>query len=223
MIHRIFFLLGIAFFSLMLNAVAQHKLPELPYAYNALEPYIDAQTMEIHYTKHHQGYVTNLNNALNEEQKKLSINQLLSTVSKLSPAIRNNAGGHYNHSLFWTVLTNTKNTQPSAQLMKAIENQFQTMDSLKSSLNKAAATRFGSGWAWLVVTSERKLVVCSTANQDNPLMDNAEVKGMPILGIDVWEHAYYLKYQNKRADYLSAIWNIVNWDEVSSRYAEAIQ
>jgi Fe-Mn family superoxide dismutase len=223
MIHRIFFLLGIAFFSLMSNAVAQHKLPELPYAYNALEPYIDAQTMEIHYTKHHQGYVTNLNNALNEEQKKLSINQLLSTVSKLSPAIRNNAGGHYNHSLFWTVLTNTKNTQPSAQLMKAIENQFQTMDSLKSSLNKAAATRFGSGWAWLVVTSERKLVVCSTANQDNPLMDNAEVKGMPILGIDVWEHAYYLKYQNKRADYLSAIWNIVNWDEVSSRYAEAIQ
>lgn len=221
--HKLLFLFGIAFFSLMSNVVAQHKLPELPYAFNALEPYIDAQTMEIHYTKHHQGYVTNLNNALNEEQKKLSINQLLSTVSKFSPAIRNNAGGHYNHSLFWTILTSTQNTQPSAQLMKAIENQFQTMDSLKSTLNKAAATRFGSGWAWLVVTSERKLVVCSTPNQDNPLMDIAEVKGMPILGIDVWEHAYYLKYQNKRADYLSAIWNIINWEEVSSRYAEAIQ
>lgn len=221
--HKLLFLFGIAFFSLMSNAVAQHKLPELSYAFNALEPYIDAQTMEIHYTKHHQGYVTNLNNALNEEQKKLSINQLLSTVSKFSPAIRNNAGGHYNHSLFWTILTNTKNTQPSTQLMKAIENQFQTMDSLKATLNKAAATRFGSGWAWLVVTSERKLVVCSTPNQDNPLMDIAEVKGTPILGIDVWEHAYYLKYQNKRADYLSAIWNVINWEEVSSRYAEAIQ
>ena len=220
---KIFFLTAVLFFSILSNVNAQHKLPELPYAFNALEPYIDAQTMEIHYTKHHQGYVTNLNNALNEEQKKLSINQLLSTVSKLSPAIRNNAGGHYNHSLFWTVLTNTKNTQPSAQLMKAIENQFQTMDSLKSSLNKAAATRFGSGWAWLVVTSERKLVVCSTPNQDNPLMDIAEVKGIPILGIDVWEHAYYLKYQNKRADYLSAIWNVINWEEVSSRYSEAIQ
>jgi Fe-Mn family superoxide dismutase len=220
---KIFFLTAVLFFSILSNVNAQHKLPELPYAFNALEPYIDAQTMEIHYTKHHQGYVTNLNNALNEEQKKFSINQLLSTVSKLSPAIRNNAGGHYNHSLFWTVLTNTKNTQPSAQLMKAIENQFQTMDSLKSSLNKAAATRFGSGWAWLVVTSERKLVVCSTPNQDNPLMDIAEVKGVPILGIDVWEHAYYLKYQNKRADYLSAIWNVINWEEVSSRYSEAIQ
>jgi Fe-Mn family superoxide dismutase len=223
MIHKIFFLLGIAFFSFMTNAVAQHKLPELPYSFNALEPYIDAQTMEIHYTKHHQGYVTNLNNALNEDQKKLSINQLLSTVSKLSPAIRNNAGGHYNHSLFWTILANTKNTQPSAQLMKAIETQFLSMDSLKSTLNKAASTRFGSGWAWLVVTSERNLVVCSTPNQDNPLMDIAEVKGTPILGIDVWEHAYYLKYQNKRADYLSAIWNIINWEEVSSRYGEAFQ
>jgi len=221
--HKVLLLISIVFFSLMSNVAAQHKLPELPYAFNALEPYIDAQTMEIHYTKHHQGYVTNLNNALNEEQKKLSINQLLSTVSKLSPAIRNNAGGHYNHSLFWTVLTNTRNTQPSAQLMKAIEIQFQTMDSLKSTLNKAAATRFGSGWAWLVVTPERKLVVCSTPNQDNPLMDIAEVKGMPILGIDVWEHAYYLKYQNKRADYLSAIWNVINWDEVSRRYAESIQ
>jgi Fe-Mn family superoxide dismutase len=207
----------------MTNAVAQHKLPELPYSFNALEPYIDAQTMEIHYTKHHQGYVTNLNNALNEDQKKLSINQLLSTVSKLSPAIRNNAGGHYNHSLFWTILANTKNTQPSAQLMKAIETQFLSMDSLKSTLNKAASTRFGSGWAWLVVTSERNLVVCSTPNQDNPLMDIAEVKGTPILGIDVWEHAYYLKYQNKRADYLSAIWNVINWEEVSSRYGEAFQ
>ena len=203
-------------------ATAQFKQSPLPYAYNALEGSIDAETMEIHYTKHAAGYVTNLNKAIaGTPLEKESITKILSHISKETPAVRNNAGGHYNHELFWTVLTPEKNTKPSAKLAKAITESFGSLDALKEKLSKAGADRFGSGWAWLVVTADKKLAVTSSGNQDNPLMDIAEVKGTPILGIDVWEHAYYLKYQNKRADYLTAFWNVTNWKEVSKRYEEA--
>ena len=202
---------------------AQFTQKPLPYAYNALEPFIDAQTMEIHYSKHHAAYIKNLNAAVaGTDAEKMSINEIFANVSKLSPAIRNNAGGHFNHELFWSILTPEKNTKPSADLEKAINESFGSMDALKEKMNAAAATRFGSGWAWLYVGQDGKLAVCSTANQDNPLMDIAENKGMPILGIDVWEHAYYLKYQNKRADYLTAIWNVFNWNEVSKNYTKAL-
>lgn len=194
----------------------QFTLPELPYAYSALEPSIDAQTMEIHYSKHHQGYVNNLNKALQgSAAASLSLEEILKDVSKYSTAIRNNAGGHYNHSLFWSILTPNKNTAPSKHLVKAINEQYGSLDSLKILLNKAAATQFGSGWAWLSVDGNKKLSVSSTPNQDNPLMSGL---GTPILGIDVWEHAYYLKYQNKRGDYLANVWNVINWDEVGKRY-----
>lgn len=205
-------------------ATAQFKQTPLPYAYNALEGSIDAETMEIHYTKHAAGYVANLNKEIaNTPQAKENLKTILSKVSTLSPAIRNNAGGHYNHELFWTILTPEKNTQPSAKLAKAITDNFGSMDALKEKLSKAGAERFGSGWAWLIVTADKKLAVTSSPNQDNPLMDVFEVKGTPILGIDVWEHAYYLKYQNKRADYLTAFWNVTNWKEVSRRYEEALK
>ncbi len=178
--------------------------------------------MEIHYSKHAAGYAANLNKAVaGTPLEKEDLKKILSHISKESPAVRNNAGGHYNHELFWTVLTPEKNTQPSAKLTKAINESFGSLDALKEKLSKAGADRFGSGWAWLVVTADKKLAVTSSGNQDNPLMDIAEVKGTPILGIDVWEHAYYLKYQNKRADYLTAFWNVANWKEVSKRYEEA--
>ncbi|MFZ2285231.1 MAG: superoxide dismutase, partial [Lutibacter sp.] len=198
------------------SAFGQFTQAPLPYAYDALEPFVDAQTMEIHYTKHHAGYVTNLNKALKEAgmENNTDMNAILGNISKYSTAIRNNAGGHYNHTLFWNVLTPNKDTKLSANLAAAIETTFGSMEAFKTQLTQAAATRFGSGWAWLVVTPENKLVICSTPNQDNPLMDDAPVKGTPIFGIDVWEHAYYLKYQNKRGDYLQAIWNVVNWEEV---------
>lgn len=204
------------------SAFAQFTQAPLPYAYDALEPFVDAQTMEIHYTKHHAGYVNNLNKALKEAgmENNTDMNAILGNISKYSTAIRNNAGGHYNHTLFWNVLTPNKNTKISAELAASIETTFGSMEAFKTQLTQAAATRFGSGWAWLVVTPENKLVICSTPNQDNPLMDDAPVKGTPIFGIDVWEHAYYLKYQNKRGDYLQAIWNVVNWDEVSRLYAK---
>lgn len=206
-----------------LSASAQFTQKALPYAYNALEPFVDAQTMEIHYSKHHAAYVKNLNAALvGTAAEKLSLNEIFAKVSTLSPAVRNNAGGHFNHELFWSVLTPEKNTKMSTELENAINDTFGSLDKLKEKLNAAGASRFGSGWAWLVVTKEGKLVVTSTANQDNPLMDVAEVKGTPIFGIDVWEHAYYLKYQNKRADYLSALWNVVNWTEISNRYKAAL-
>jgi superoxide dismutase len=205
------------------SASAQFTQKALPYAYNALEPFVDAQTMEIHYSKHHAAYVKNLNAALTgTAAEKLSLNEIFAKVSALSPAVRNNAGGHFNHELFWSVLTPEKNTKMSTELENAINDTFGSLDKLKEKLNAAGASRFGSGWAWLVVTREGKLVVTSTANQDNPLMDVAEVKGTPIFGIDVWEHAYYLKYQNKRADYLVALWNVVNWTEVSNRYKAAL-
>lgn len=202
---------------------AQFKQAPLPYAYNALEGSIDAQTMEIHYSKHGAAYVANLNKAITGTSlEKESLVKILSGISKQSPAIRNNAGGHYNHELFWTILTPEKNTQPSEKLAKAINQSFGSFDAFKEKMSKAGADRFGSGWAWLIVTPEKKLAITSTANQDNPLMDIAEVKGIPVLGIDVWEHAYYLKYQNKRADYLSAIWNVINWKEINKRYEAAL-
>lgn len=213
----------VALFLITITASAQFTQKALPYAYNALEPFVDAQTMEIHYSKHHAAYVKNLNVALTgTADEKLSLNEIFDKVSKLPIAVRNNAGGHYNHELFWSVLTPEKNTKMSTELENAINDTFGSLDKLKEKLNAAGASRFGSGWAWLIVTKEGKLVVSSTANQDNTLMDIAEVKGTPIFGIDVWEHAYYLKYQNKRADYLAALWNVVNWTEVSNRYKAAL-
>ena len=205
-------------------AFSQFAQSPLPYAYNALETAVDAQTMEIHYTKHAAGYVNNLNKAIaGTSLAKESLTTILSHISKQNTTIRNNAGGHYNHELFWTMLTPEKNTKPSEKLSKAIIEKFGSLETVKTEIAKAGADRFGSGWAWLIVTPENKLAITSSANQDNPLMDVAEVKGTPILGIDVWEHAYYLKYQNKRADYLTAIWQVLNWNEVSKRYDEALK
>lgn len=204
-------------------AAAQFSQKPLPYSYQALEPYIDATTMEIHYGKHHAGYVKNLNAAIvGTAAEKLSLTEILATVSKLSPAIRNNAGGHYNHEFFWSILTPEKGTKPSANLEKAIVEGFGSIGAMQEKMNVAAVSRFGSGWVWLYVDAGGKLGICTTANQDNPLMDVAEQKGVPVLGIDVWEHAYYLKYQNKRGDYLGAIWNVINWNEVSNYYANAM-
>lgn len=198
-----------------------HTLPALPYGYDALEPHIDTMTMQIHHGKHHQAYVDNLNKALAGTDGEIkSLEELMANMSAYPVAVRNNGGGHYNHSLFWSVL-GTGNPAPTGKLAEAINAAFGSLDGLKEKMNTAGATRFGSGWAWLSV-SGGNLVVSSTPNQDNPLMDIAEVKGTPILGIDVWEHAYYLKYQNKRPDYLSAIWNVINWNEVAKRYEAAL-
>ena len=198
-------------------------LPKLKYAYSSLETSIDSTTMLIHHSKHHQTYITNLNKALlGTKADSIGLTELLLTTSSQSEVIRNNAGGHFNHSLFWEILTPKKDTKPSLELMKAIESNFTSLDSLKKVINKAASNRFGSGWAWLIVTPDNKLVVSSTANQDNPLMDIIKDRGIPILGIDVWEHAYYLKYQNKRADYLGAIWNVIDWEEISKKYSTAL-
>lgn len=194
------------------------ELPALPYAYPALEPHIDARTMEIHHTKHHQAYVTNLNNAIaGSEAEKLSIEEICANISKYAPAVRNNGGGHFNHSLFWTVMKPNGGGNPTGDLAAAIDSAFGNLDTFKTQFAAAGATRFGSGWAWLIVGADKKLAICSTPNQDNPLMDIAEVKGTPILGLDVWEHAYYLNYQNRRPDYISAFWNVINWDEVARR------
>lgn len=198
-----------------------HKLPDLKYAFNALEPHIDAMTMEIHHDRHHNAYVTNLNKAIEgTDAENLPLEDLMANISKYPMAVRNNGGGHYNHTLFWEIL-GPNGGAPSGKLADAINDAFGSLDSLKEQMNNAGATRFGSGWAWLIVQNG-KLAVCSTPNQDNPLMDIAEVKGTPILGIDVWEHAYYLKYQNKRPDYLGAIWNVINWEEVAKRYEAAL-
>lgn len=198
-------------------------LPNLPYAHNALEPHIDTTTMEIHHGKHHQAYVTNLNNAIGEgELAGKSLEELMAMMSKCPPAVRNNGGGHYNHSLFWTIMAPNAGGNPTGELAAAIDATFGNLDEFKKAFANAAATRFGSGWAWLCVTADKKLCVCSTPNQDNPLMDLAECKGTPILGLDVWEHAYYLHYQNRRPDYIGAFWNVVNWNEVARRYSEAM-
>jgi Fe-Mn family superoxide dismutase len=196
-------------------------LPPLPYAFNALEPNIDAKTMEIHHDKHHQAYITNLNNAIaGSPAENLSIEEICRNISQYPAAVRNNGGGHYNHSLFWTIL-GPDGGSPSSALNAAIESDLGGMDKLKEDFNKAAVTRFGSGWAWLCV-ADGKLKICSTPNQDNPIMDIPETKcGTPILGLDVWEHAYYLNYQNRRPDYANAFWNVINWKEVSRRYEEA--
>lgn len=210
--------------SINVNSYSQiHSLPILKYPYNALEPFVDSITMEIHYTKHHQAYVTNLNKAVKGTiSENTPIIDLLLNISSQPEIVRNNAGGHYNHSLFWDILTPVKDTKPSEELLKTINESYTSLDSLKKLINQAAATRFGSGWAWLIVTPDKKLAVCSSANQDNPLMDISTVRGIPIIGIDVWEHAYYLKYQNKRGDYLGAIWNIIDWDVVSKKYLDAL-
>lgn len=197
------------------------ELPKLPYEYNALEPHIDARTMEIHHTKHHQAYVTNLNNAIaGTDAEKMSIEDICRNISKYPMPVRNNGGGHYNHSLFWTVMGKGKGGLPSGELATAIDSAFGNFDTFKTQFSNAGATRFGSGWAWLIVGADKKLAVSSTPNQDNPIMDVADVKGTPILGLDVWEHAYYLNYQNRRPDYIGAFWNVINWDEVARRLKE---
>jgi Fe-Mn family superoxide dismutase len=198
------------------------ELPALPYATDALEPHIDKQTMEIHHGKHHQAYVTNLNKALEgKPEANQSIEEIIKNISKFPMAVRNNGGGHYNHSLFWEVIGPNKGGEPKGELAEAINAAFGSFADFKTKFAEAGATRFGSGWAWLSVGADKKLVVSSTPNQDNPLMDIAEVKGTPILGMDVWEHAYYLKYQNRRPDYIAAFWSVVNWDAVAERFKKA--
>lgn len=197
-------------------------LPALPYANTALEPHIDAKTMEIHHGKHHNAYVTNLNAAVTgKPEENLSIEEICKNISKYPPAVRNNGGGHYNHSLFWTVMGPNAGGAPTGALADAIHAAFGTFDDFKTKFAAAGTTRFGSGWAWLIVGADGNLAITSTPNQDNPLMDVAEVKGTPILGLDVWEHAYYLNYQNRRPDYITAFWNVVNWAEVAKRFAAA--
>lgn len=197
------------------------ELPALPYASDALEPNIDKATMEIHHGKHHAAYVTNLNKALEGKDDSSSIEDICKNISKYPAAVRNNGGGHFNHSLFWTVMAPNAGGNPSGELASAIDAAFGSFEDFKAAFSQAGATRFGSGWAWLIVGADGKLAVTSTPNQDNPLMDVAEVQGTPILGVDVWEHAYYLNYQNRRPDYLAAFFNTINWDEVAKRFAAA--
>ncbi len=206
-----------------------YELPKLPYAYDALAPHIDAKTMEIHHSKHHQAYITNANNLLKDHPAvaALEVNALIADLSKVPEGIRggvrNNAGGHSNHSFFWTVIGPGKGGAPKGKLGEAITSTFGSFDKFKEEFNKAGATRFGSGWAWLVVGADKKLAIGSTANQDSPLMGKAVagLEGKPVLGLDVWEHAYYLNYQNRRPDYLAAWWNVVNWDAAEANYVAA--
>lgn len=193
-------------------------LPELPYAYDALGPFIDKETMTIHHTKHHQAYVDNLNKALEGKDAPSSLEELMANISKYDKAVRNNGGGHYNHSLFWQVLSPNGGGAPTGEFAACIDKCFGSFENMKAQFEEKAKTQFGSGWAWIITDGEN-CQITSTPNQDNPLMDIAEVKGTPIFGVDVWEHAYYLKYQNRRPDYLAAIWNVVNWEEVARRWA----
>jgi Fe-Mn family superoxide dismutase len=198
------------------------QLPELPYAYDALEPNIDARTMEIHHGKHHNGYTTKLNNAIaGTDLEGKSIEDILANVSSAGAGVRNNGGGFYNHCLFWEVMSPNGGGEATGAVGEAINTAFGSFEDFKSEFAKAAATRFGSGWAWLCVQADGSLCVCSTANQDNPMMDTAECPGTPILGLDVWEHAYYLNYQNRRPDYISAFFNVINWDVVNAKFAAA--
>jgi Fe-Mn family superoxide dismutase len=203
---------------------AQHTLAPLPYAYEALEPYIDKQTMEIHHGKHHAAYVNNLNTAVKgTDFENKTVDELISNISKYPIAVRNNAGGHWNHSLFWQLMiAHDKSGTPSTALLAAIVKDFGSVEKFKEQFNDAATKRFGSGWAWLIVNNG-KLMITSTPNQDNPLMDIAEVKGSPILCLDVWEHAYYLKFQNKRIEYIKSFWEVINWNEVSKRYESSLK
>ncbi|MDP1746921.1 MAG: superoxide dismutase [Bacteroidota bacterium] len=196
-------------------------LPALPYLKESLEPFIDVMTMEIHHGKHHNAYVTTLNKAIeNSDADKMSIEDILKNISKYPVTVRNNAGGHYNHSMFWTLLRPNGGGNPNGKLGNEIHSAFDSFDEFKKQFTESATNRFGSGWAWLIKNESGKLEICSTPNQDNPLMDIAEKKGIPILGLDVWEHAYYLKYQNRRSEYIEAWWNIVNWDEASNRFSQ---
>jgi superoxide dismutase, Fe-Mn family len=197
------------------------ELPKLPYAYDALEPHIDAMTMEIHHSRHHAAYTTNLNAALEGTANAgKSIEELMSNISNLGAAVRNNGGGYFNHNLFWDIMSPNGGGTPTGALADDINKTWGSFDAFKAEFAKAAATRFGSGWAWLIV-HDGNLIITSSPNQDNPLMDISEVKGTPILGLDVWEHAYYLKYQNKRPDYISAFWNVVDWNKVAALYSAA--
>lgn len=199
-------------------------LDPLPYPSDSLEPNIDKQTMEIHHDKHHNAYVTNLNNAIaGTELENKSIEELLQTVSQAPVAVRNNGGGHYNHTLFWNTISGSGGGQPTGDLASAINEKFGSYDAFKDEFTKAATTRFGSGWAWLIVTADGSLAITSTPNQDNPLMDIADVKGFPIIGLDVWEHAYYLKYQNRRPEYIAAYFNIIDWNAAEKRYQQGKQ
>lgn len=198
------------------------ELPKLNYAFNALEPHIDARTMEIHHGKHHQAYITNLNNAIaGTDAEKMSIEDICKNISKYPMAVRNNGGGHFNHTLFWEIMAPNAGGTPSNEIGKAIEAELGGFEKFKTDFSQAGATRFGSGWAWLCVKEDGKLAVCSTPNQDNPLMDVADCKGTPVLGMDVWEHAYYLNYQNRRPDYISAFFNVINWEKVNELYLKA--
>ena len=199
-------------------------LPNLPYDFAALEPHIDARTMEIHHGKHHAAYVNNLNAALaGTEHEGKSLEELLANISKLPPAVRNNGGGHWNHSMFWEIMGPGGGGEPTGDVASKIEKNFGSFEEMKKQFVQAGATRFGSGWAWLCVDTDDSLFITSTPNQDNPLMDIADKKGLPILGLDVWEHAYYLHYQNRRPDYMAAWWNTVNWAEVNRRYRSAVR
>ena len=200
------------------------ELPNLPYAHDALEPHFDTLTMQIHHGKHHNAYVTNLNAALaGTENEGKSLEELLANISKLPVAVRNNGGGHWNHSMFWTILSPNGGREPTGAIGEAITAAFGSYDKFKEEFTKAATTRFGSGWAWLCVKADKSLCVCSSPNQDNPLMDISECPGTPVLGLDVWEHAYYLHYQNRRPDYIASFYNLINWEEVNRRYAEAMK
>lgn len=212
----------LTFINTLTLSIMSYILPSLPYAYNALEPHIDAKTMEIHHTKHHQAYVTNLNNAVaGTEAEGKSLEELMQSINKFSIAVRNNGGGHWNHSFFWTQLSGKAKAAPSGKLYDAIVAKWGSVDAFKGVFGQAAVGRFGSGWAWLCVNANGELDVCSTANQDNPLMPDAGCSGTPLLGLDVWEHAYYLLYQNRRADYIAAFWNVLDWGVVEERYAAA--
>lgn len=200
------------------------SLPPLPYDYDALEPHIDVRTMEIHHTKHHQAYVDKLNDAIKgTDAEHLSIEDILAEISKYEPAVRNNAGGTYNHKLFWEIMSPGGGGEPGGKLAEHIKGEFGSFADFKTKFSESATGRFGSGWAWLITDKDGALKITSTANQDNPLMDIVDATGTPILGVDVWEHAYYLNYQNRRPDYLSAWWNLVNWSEVERRYAEVTE
>jgi len=211
-------------FNILNLTTMSFKLPELPYKYDALEVSFDALTMEIHHSKHHQAYVNNLNNALEgTDAEGKSLEEIIRNVDKYSVAVRNNGGGHYNHSLFWTLLSPTPSLAPSGKLKAEIEAKWGSLEGFKEEFNKAAATRFGSGWAWLCVKEDETLEVCSTPNQDNPLMPGAGCSGFPILALDVWEHAYYLHYQNRRPDYIGAFWNVLDWKVVEQNYERFVK
>lgn len=199
-----------------------YQLPKISFDYDSLEPFIDARTMEIHHSKHHQGYVNKLNDAIKgTKYENQSIEEILKKAAELPDGIRNNGGGHFNHSLFWEILSPNGKGTPKGKLVDAINTSFDSFEYFKEQFSTAAAGRFGSGWAWLIVNADDELEITSTPNQDNPLMDAADVQGTPILGLDVWEHAYYLNYQNRRPDYIDAFWNVVNWDAVEANYQNA--